>query len=107
MEKSKRSARAKEAHAELLLKISGSLTTAFFVTVLILPMTLFIQSVFNPAASGWHTSIKLTSPSFLASLILFLLCEAGVYKIGSSCKDRAMYILDELEREKVNEGNNG
>ena len=47
MKNSDRSRKAQEVHAEQLLKISTSLLTAFFVVILIVPISSIIAASFN------------------------------------------------------------
>lgn len=95
MDSSKRSRKTQEVHAEQLLKISTSLLTAFFVGMLIVPMTAIVSAAFSGKVNGslWE---------FLGSLfyswhgVAFILAELGVYLMVVRTQDRAYAIYDRL-----------
>jgi cytosine/uracil/thiamine/allantoin permease len=94
MKISERTRKSREVHAENLLKVSTSLVTAFFITILIVPIGAILKSMFEP--TGSITLKGLTVWLFSIKVWIFILCEIGVAKVAFSLRKKALDIYDEL-----------
>ncbi|RCU42879.1 hypothetical protein DU002_19105 [Corallincola holothuriorum] len=91
----KHSRKAKEVHAEYLMKLSTSLMTAFLVAILILP----ISAVVGSALSNQPTIDALTAFRNLFGTwysLVFILAEVCIYYLVLSTKKQALEIYNEL-----------
>ncbi len=95
MKNSDRSRKAQEVHAEQLLKISTSLLTAFFVVILIVPISSIVAAAFNGSPDIDVTAFffKLFGSWFGG---VFILAELGLLYIVGKTRDNALAIYDEL-----------
>jgi len=95
LKNSSRSRKAQEVHAEQLLKLSTSLMTAFFVVILIVPISSVVAASFNnsPDISPIDFFFKLFGSWYV---IVFILAELGLYYIVVKTKENALSIYDEL-----------
>lgn len=95
MKNSERSRKAQEIHAEQLLKISTSLLTAFFVVILIVPISSIIAASFNNTPDIDVTSFffKLFGSWFGG---VFIIAELGLLYIVGKTRGTALAIYDEL-----------
>ena len=91
---SNRTRRAQEMHAEQLLKVSTSLFTAFFVAILIVP----ISAIVNVAFNGINVDTSRVFLNLFSSgyTIIFILAELGLYILVAKTKSDALAIYDEL-----------
>ena len=82
-------------HAEQLLKISTNLFTAFFVTVLIVPISVVVGAAFN-------NSTTLNPIDFFFNLfgswygVVFIVSESVLYYLVFKSRDNAFAIYNEL-----------
>lgn len=102
MKNSDRSRKAKEIHAEQLLKISTSLLTAFFVVILIVPISSVIAASFNNSSDQ-------NIIDFIFNLFgtwyggLFILAEFSLIYLVKKLRDNALDIYDELYPDVIDE----
>ena len=87
--------KSKEMHAEQLLKVSTSLLTAFFITILIVPISIIVGAAFNntPNVSPYKVLMNLFGSWYA---IIFLLAEASLYYVVFKTRTHAFSIYDEL-----------
>jgi Na+/H+ antiporter NhaC len=99
MNKSNRTRKAQEVHAEQLLKVSTSLFTAFFVVILIVPISAIVGAAFK----GIHVDPKDVFLSLFSSwyTLVFIAAELGLYCIVLKTKTDALAIYDELYPDEV------
>ena len=101
MKKTDRSRKAREMHAEQLLKISTSLLTAFFIAIIIVPISSIITASFN-------NSSDISMTSFLLRLfgswfgVVFIAAEFALIYIAGKTRENALSIYDELYPDKDN-----
>ncbi len=69
--------------------------TAFFVAILILPITLIVQSFFSDS-SGTISIIDVIKNIGIVKPILFLIFEVAIFKLSDSFRLAALDIYDEL-----------
>lgn len=102
MRNSDRSRKAQEVHAEQLLKLSTSLMTAFFVVILIVPISTVVAASFNnfPDVSPIDFFFKLFGSWYAA---VFILAEFGLLYIVGKTRDNALSIYDELYPDEASE----
>ena len=95
MKQVERTRKAKEAHAEFLLKVSASLFTAFFITIFVVPMSAVVGAAFNakPEIGAIEVYKNLFGSWYGA---VFLVAELCLYKIVLLTKDRGLDIYDDL-----------
>ena len=92
---SERTRKAQEVHAEQLLKISTSLLTAFFVAILVVPISSVIAASFN-------TDVDINGIDFFFRLfaswyaVVFILAEFSLIYIVIRIRTKALDIYDEL-----------
>jgi hypothetical protein len=96
MKTSERSRKAREAKAESLLKVSNSLITAFFVTILILPMAAVVKSVFESTSNVPFSLSSFLTFFFSWKMWVFIACEYGVIHVAQTFRKKALDIYDEL-----------
>lgn len=94
MKNSDRSQKAQEVHAEQLLKLSTSLMTAFFVVILIVP----ISAVVSTAFSGVNIAPKDALFNLFGSWygIVLLVAEGLLFYLVGITKESALDIYDKL-----------
>ncbi|PVZ72497.1 hypothetical protein [Pelagibaculum spongiae] len=97
MKNKKRSLRAKEAHAEQLLKISTSLLIAFLLVVLVVPLTSIASMIFNGSIS-FNFAQDGNAP-WLA--FVFLAIETTLLVLVSKTKKWALDIYDEIYPDEI------
>ena len=95
MKTKERSRKAKEAQADYLMKISVSLFTAFFIAILIVPITVIMQSTLSENPEKINILTILVNIGFTKGII-FLICEIGVFYIADKYRGQALDIYDEL-----------
>jgi len=90
-----RSRKAQEIHAEQLLKISTSLITAFFVVILIVPISSVIAASFSssPDIGAINFFFKLFGSWFGG---VFILAEFTLIYLVNLTRNNALDIYDEL-----------
>jgi hypothetical protein len=96
----KRTRKANEIHAEYLLKVSSTLLIAFFIAILVVPVTAIMKSVFSDNASSISLLTMLINLGGI-KIIVFLLCEFGVFYLSGTFRERALDIYDELYPDKT------
>ena len=100
MSKVERSKKTQEVHAEQLLKLSTNLMTAFFVVILIVPISAIVSAAFN----GINISPKEAFLNLFGSwyAIVFIAAEVGLYYLVGKTKDNALATYDELYPDEQN-----
>lgn len=95
MAKIEHSRKAKEASAEQLLKLSTNLLTAFFVSILVLPMSVVVGAAFNNELMENPLNIVLRLFSSWYGFI-FIVAECGLYYLVFKARDNGLEIYNEL-----------
>ena len=95
MDYSERTRKAQEVHAEQLLKISTSLLTAFFVAILVVPISSVIAASFNKDVdiNGIDFFFRLFASWYA---VVFILAEFSLIYIVIRIRTKALDIYDEL-----------
>jgi len=94
LKKIERSRKAKEIHAEQLLKISTSLLTAFFVIILIVPISTIVAASFNDIYINPKDVFLNLFNSWYA--VVFLVSEVVLFTLLIKIKKDAYDIYDDL-----------
>ena len=94
MNKVGRSRKAREVHAEQLLKLSTSLLTAFLVIILIVPISTIVAASFNNIQINPKEVFFNLFGSWYA--VVFIVAELGLLYLVGKTKDDALAIYDEL-----------
>ena len=96
----KKTRKAKEMHAEQLLKVSTNLLTAFFVAMLIVPISVVAGAAFNniPNPSPWNVFMNLFGSWYAA---VFIAAEAGLYYVVFKTRDNAFELYNELYPDEI------
>jgi len=90
-----RTKKTQEMHAEQLLKISTNLFTAFFVAMLIVPISVVAGAAFNntPKANPLELFMNLFGSWYG---VVFILAELSLYYVVFKTRDNAFSIYNEL-----------
>lgn len=82
-------------HAEQLLKLSTSLLTAFFLTILVVPISVLVGAAFRnaPITDPFEVFMGLFGSWYS---VIFILAEAGLYFVVFKARDNANEIYNEL-----------
>ncbi|NQZ89065.1 MAG: hypothetical protein HRT54_15925 [Colwellia sp.] len=99
-----RSRKAKEVHAEQLLKISTSLLTAFFVIILIVPISTIVAASFNDTYINPKDVFLNLFSSWYA--VVFLVSEVVLLTLLVKIKNDAYDIYDDLYPDKKTDRSN-
>ncbi|MBO9492036.1 hypothetical protein J7384_16870 [Endozoicomonas sp. G2_1] len=87
--------KAKEMHAEQLLKISTNLFTAFIVTILIVPISVVASAAFHNTTTQNPLNIFINLfGSWYA--VVFIAAESALYYLVFKARDNAYAIYNEL-----------
>ena len=81
------------------MKVSVSLFSAFFIAILIVPITAIMQSIFSPkpVLIDIFTILKNIG---ITKTIIFVLFEYGILKVSQDLRERAYDIYDRLYPDK-------
>jgi hypothetical protein len=89
-----RSRKSQEVHAEQLLKLSTSLMTAFFIVILIVPLSGIVGASINEVNISPKDAFFNLFGSWYS--IVFIASELGLFYLVGQTKDKALAIYDEL-----------
>ncbi len=100
MQKHQLSKKSQEVVAEQCIKVSTNLFTAFWVAILIVPISAIVGNAFSPSASdlsAWDAFLNLFASWYGA---LFLVLELILYKLTLKLRKEALLTYNELYPDK-------
>lgn len=93
--------KAKEKHAEFLLKFSSNLFTAFFITIVIGPLSVILSQIVSPETLPPLSLGKLTQALSGWQGITFIFFEGLAFYLSTTAQNKAYEIYTALYPDKL------